>query len=462
MSGLNIRGTEVLLVAVPMLALLGAAILFLLLLRKRDGELEVFELGVFYAGVVLIYSVYPLIVYLAGGLRFSRFSNFRLFMAQPSPAEMATVSWYFFCYFVFFLAAYLLVRGRCKLRQIAFTRPDGRILLVLVLLYAAVKVFFVFFRLYYEIREPETYISSYLIYVNLPLIVQQLANRLGGIELTLEVLLMTYLTLSFRRYKYIIFGWMILEFLVIAFYGIGARTGLFVLLGSLLVTYHFAVNHLNVRTAAIMGLVALALFTLLGILRDPDRPLSYEDSPKNPMAYANEFEGVFATSYDLLHRKGTGESATSRPSLYLIDFLSLVPQQLLSVQKIDPPQWYVEFYYPAYALSGGGFAFGAIPEAILGFGWFDAACRGALIGAILALIHRNLIRGKKSFWKYCFYVWMIIFCYQSFRLTTFRLMPRFFYEFLSVFIVARLMVLVLPVQREVGLRIRSQPKLGHS
>jgi hypothetical protein len=454
MIGLSTQAIQVLMVTAPMFALLGAAIIFLLLLRKRDGELEVFELGVFYAGVVFIYSVYPLMAYVTGGLQFSRFSNFRLFVAQPLPGQMAIVAWYFFIYFVCFLAAYLLVRGSCKLEKIRIPRPDPRMLLVLVLLYAATKLFFLFVTLYYDIPRPESYTSSYLLYANLPLIVQQLANHLGGIELTLQVILIAYLTLNYQRYKYIIFGWISLELVALFFYGIGARTGLFILLGSLLVTYHFAVKHLKVRYAVVVGLVALSLFTLLGLLRDS--PMFYADSPKNPLAYDSEFESVFATSYDLLFRKGTGQITELLPSLYVIDFLNLAPQQFLPIRKIDPSSWYVESYYPAFALSGGGLAFGAIPEAIAGVGWIDAAWRGSIIGVIFALLHRNFIRGRKSFWKYCFYVWMIVFSYQSFRQTTFRLLPRFFYEFLSVFIVACVMVLLFPVQREVGARIRSR------
>jgi hypothetical protein len=271
---------------------------------------------------------------------------------------------------------------------------------------------------------------------------------------------MAYLTLNYRRYRYIIFALIALEFLALFFYGIGARTGLFVLLVSLLVTYHFAVNQLKAPSAVVIGLVALVLFTLLGMLRD--NPMAYADSPKNPLAYNNEFEGVFATSYDLLHRKGTREAATILPSFYVTDFLNLVPQQFLPIQKVDPARWYVESYYPAYALSGGGLVFGAVPEAIVGLGWIDAAWRGVTIGVIFALIHRNFVYGKKSFWKYCFYLWIIIFSYQCFRDSTFKLVPQFFYEFLGVLVVARVMLGLLPPERKIRLRMRSQPRPEHS
>jgi hypothetical protein len=424
----------------PLIAIIAAAVIFLLILRRYDGKVDVFELGVLYAGIVFIYSVYPLLSYFAGGL--SRLSNFILFQAQPLPGEVATISWLFFAYFVSFLAAYLLARGRSKFQRLRFPKPDPRLPLALMLLYASVEIFFLFMKLYYNIQKPEDYTDSYLLYANLPLIVKQLAGHLGGVELTLEVLLMAYLTLNYRKYRYIIFGWIMLEGLALSFYGIGARTAMFALLFSLLITYQFKVNRLKVRSAMILGFVGISLFLVLGILRS--FPLNSQNLSMNPFAYPSEFESVFTNSYDLLHVKKAGLTAALFPSVYVNDFVALVPQQILPWQKLDPLDWYAQTFYPAFAARGGGLAFGAIPEAIVGFGWIDAAWRGAIVGLMLAFVHRSFVQGKKSFWRYCFYIWVCIFCYKCFRSTTFRLLPQFVYEFLTVFVVARAILLILP------------------
>ena len=174
--------------------------------------------------------------------------------------------------------------------------------------------------------------------------------------------------------------------------------------------------------------MTLALFISLGTLRD--RAMGYADSPRDPLAYNSEFESLFATSYDLLYGNGTNAASALPTSFYVSDFLNLIPQQFLPIQKFDRTRWYVESDHPAYAMSGGGLAFGeAVPEAIVGLGWLDVAWRGAIIGVVFALVHRNFVYGKKSFWKYCLYLWMIIFAYQCFRSTTFRLVPEFFYQF---------------------------------
>lgn len=459
-GALSAQSIQLLVVVAPILALAGAAITFLKVLKNRDGEIEPFELGVFYAGVVFLYSFFPLVAYLSGGMNFSRFADSRLFLSQPLPSEIARVAWYFFVYFAFFLAGYLLVRGRCKIDKIRLPKPDLRTLLVLVVLFATAKSFFVFLNFYYEIRNPESYIDSYLQYADLPLIMQQLANHLGEIALTLQVILMAYLTFNFKKYRYAIFGWIALEFLAMSFYGIGARTGLFVLIASLLITYHFAVRQLKLQTAVVIGLMTLALFISLGTLRD--RAMGYADSPRDPLAYNSEFESLFATSYDLLYGNGTNAASALPTSFYVSDFLNLIPQQFLPIQKFDPTRWYVESYYPAYAMSGGGLAFGAVPEAIVGLGWLDVAWRGAIIGVVFALVHRNFVYGKKSFWKYCLYLWMIIFAYQCFRSTTFRLVPEFFYEFLVVVVVAKIMLKLLPAKRKFYFTVQSRPRIARS
>jgi len=459
-AALRPQTIQVLIVVAPILALTGAAVIFLRILKKRDGEVEPFELGVFYAAVVFLYGVFPLLSYLSGGLHFSRFAASRLFLSQPLPSEMARIDWYYFVYFSFFVAAYLLARGKCRIKKILLPRPDGRLLVVLIILLLSVKAFFVFLRLYYDIRNPESYIESYLQYSTLPLIVQQLVNHFIQIDLTLQVVLMAYLTFNFRKYKYAIFACVALEFLMMFFYGIGARTGLFVLIASLVITHHFAVRRLTIRSAVIVGALVLLLFVSFGALRDDTR--GYADSPRDPLAYNNEFESVFSTSYDLLYGKGISASRAIPRSFYVSDFLNLVPQQLLPFQKIDLTRWYVETYYPTYAMSGGGLAFGVVPEAIVGLGWFDVGWRGAIIGVLFALIHRNFVNGKKSFWKYCFYLWTVIFAYQCFRNTTFRLVPQFFYEFLTVVIVSKIMLKILPRRKKSRYRLESSPVLAES
>jgi hypothetical protein len=432
-----------LIVLYPLLAIVGAAVLFLHVLHRRDGKINPFELGVFYVAVVFIYSVFPLLAYLAGGLSFSPMVRSGLIEAQTD--DVAAVAWYFVVYFICLIAAYLFVRGKARFESIAIPKPSSRLLAIFVLLYVLIEVFFVFVRVYYHLQEPEDYVSSYLLYAGLPLIIQQLAGHLGTIKLTLGVMLLAYLTLDFSKYKRVIFAWFAMECLGLFLWGIGARTELFVLLAAFVITYHCAVRPIRTRVAVGLGLGGLMLFLALGILRgaltdDPGVTFNVLTSPA-------EFDAVFYDSYDLLQAKRAGQTSEIVSSVYLNDFLNLLPQQLLPVQKRDPLDWFVQTFYPDFAATGGGYAFGAISEAIVGLGWIDAAWRGAIIGVIFALVHRSIVENRRSFWKYCFYVWLSVFCYKCFRSTTFRLLSQIVYDFCFVILFSYVVRALLPVRR---------------
>jgi hypothetical protein len=115
-------------------------------------------------------------------------------------------------------------------------------------------------------------------------------------------------------------------------------------------------------------------------------------------------------------------------SMLVSDLFRLIPQQLLSSEKIDPATWYVSNFYPAYAEGGGGLAFGMLSEAILGGGAFNAFLRGLTLGGIVSLAFNFLTR-RQSVWHMLIYVWLFVSLYQCFRDTTFTLGGRFLFQF---------------------------------
>jgi oligosaccharide repeat unit polymerase len=415
----------------PVVAILAGTLLFFRSIRKRSRQLDVFELGVFYAVLVILYAVFPIISYLIGDLSFSPLSDIRLFQAQPSPKELAPICWYYFLYFGAFALCYAWFRDTRNRNELRVVMPPRYTLLALIVFLLMIKGFFLFIKFTYGLAA-ESYEESYLMYRGLPRLLQQILNHFGGITFTLEILIMALLVLNFRKYRYWIFGWILAELLSIFFGGIGSRTGLFVLLMSLAACYHFAVKKFSLRTALVVGLVVLLLFVSLGVVRNLTE--INPDTRLNPFGYANEFESILGNAYDVSQLKAAGETQSVFPQFYFADFLNLIPQQLLPIKKIDVAAWYVNTFYPVFAESGGGLAFGAIPESILGLGWVDAVWRGAVIGILFAWLHRRFVKGRQTLWSYGFYVWVLILAYQCFRGGTFLLVPRVFYQFFLVFI----------------------------
>lgn len=416
----------------PLIALLTGALLFLRSLRKRCGRLDVFEIGIFYALLVTLYAVFPFVSYLSGDLSFSPLSDVRLFQAEPSPKELAPIFWYYFlylCAFAFCYSRFRSARNRSELKIWMLPRCT---LLALILSLLLIKGFFLFVKSTYGLENPETYTETYLMYQGLPRLLQQILNHFNGIILTLEILIMALLVLNFRKYKYWIFGWIIAELLSIVFGGVGSRTDLFVLLMSFVACYHFALKKFSFKTAIATGLVVLLLFLSLGVVRNLVEINS--DTGLNPFGYGNEFESVFANAYDISQLKAARETQSVFPEFYFADFLNLIPQQLLPFKKLDVGAWYANTFYPSYAERGGAFAFGAIPESILGLGPVDIVWRGAIIGILFARLQRRFVKERQTLWSYGFYVWVLIFAYQCFRGGTFLLVPHIFYQFFLVFI----------------------------
>jgi len=58
-------------VILPVLLIIAVESGFLRKLKKRDGELQVLEIGVFYSAVVLAYAIFPCLTFMAGGLTYS-------------------------------------------------------------------------------------------------------------------------------------------------------------------------------------------------------------------------------------------------------------------------------------------------------------------------------------------------------------------------------------------------------
>jgi len=438
----------------PVAATLAGALLFFRSLRKQSGQLDVFELGVFYAVLVILYSVFPLVGYLLGDLSFTPLSDNRLFRAQPSPKELAPIFWYYFLYFGVFAFCYAWLRGNRNRSAPRIMMPPRYTLAALIVSLLLIKAFFLCVGFIYGLQDPGSYEESYLMYRGLPLLIRQILGHFNGITFTLEILIVALLVFNFQKYKYWICVWFLAEFLSIFLKGVGSRTELFVLLMSLAASYHFVVKRFSVRTALAVGSFVLLLFISLGVIRGLAAINS--DTGLNPFGYANEFESSLGNAYDISQLKAAGETKSVFPRFYFADYVSLIPQQLLPFKKIDVSTWYVSTFYPTFAESGGGLSFGAIAESILGLGWVDVVWRGAFIGILFAWLHRRFVRRKQTLWGYGFYLWVLVFAYQCFRGGTFLLVPRAFYEFFSVFIWIPIFADVLSL-----FRLRAVPSAGN-
>ena len=409
-------------ILLPLTCCIAAEWLFVCRLKREKRPVDFFELGVFYSAVVLLYAIFPAVEYLTGGLSFSVLGEYRLFRADPSPAQLGPIFWYYAGYLACFVFAYGRFRGQKVGAQQPVVGLDRRLVWILGGAYACTYIFFAVLKSMWNLNTPESYGETYLLYDGLPPVLQSMANHMVGVALLLQLLLMAFLMLDYARYKRWIYCWLALDVGGIAIFGVGSRTGLMVLLLSFLITYNRFVKKFSMRTLATVGMALFVVFMGLGVVR------ALSSSADNPafslMGSGNEFDNLLANAYDLHDLKAAGDTADIFPQFYFADFTRVLPEGVFPSGHIDPSRWYVQNFYPAYADQGGGFAFGVIPECIVGLGWFDVIWRGLLVGWAFGMIHRFYVDGPNTLWRYAFYLWATVFSFQTFRVTTFNLVPR--------------------------------------
>lgn len=437
-------------VRVPALAVLvGAGLFVCLMAHRRAKGFPVCEIGVVYVAVVSLYALYPLIGFLANGLRYTPVSDGRLYALAPSPAEVGAIGWWYAAHLSAFGAAYLFVSGRASVR-VPSRPPDRATVSVAVYAYLAITLFFLFLGSFFDLTA-RTYAESYLVSRRLPLPLAQLANHLGGARFTLELIVLVALFAQYRRWRWLIAAWLSLMTLV-AFAQLGSRTEVVLVWASAAMLYHHLVRPLALRQVVTAGVAGLGIFTVLGVLRG-GWGLADAVAPLDLFRRSSEFEVVLANALDLTYRTANGEVPPLPPAFYLTDLLALVPQQLLPLAKVTPADWYVNTFYPIYAAEGGGFVFGTIAESVVGWGWIDTIGRGVALGVVLGLLHRYCSRGRAGFWAFVGYVWATTLSYQSFRNTTFSLVGLCLYRFLPV---AAGVLIVAGIVRVVGQRYRAE------
>jgi len=285
-------------------------------------------------------------------------------------------------------------------------------------------------------QESRDYLETYLKFRHLPLIVQQLLGHLTGVTSVLGLALIAALCRSWQRWKWFVLGWLALE-LGAVLVGMGARTQFVLLSLAALAARHYLHKPVATVTLVLSGVVLLGGFLAIGILRQYGGA-DVLAMGSEVLASSSEFEALFANAYDVERLLALGE--IDRLSILGIvyggDLVSLIPQQLVPFEKANLQTWYMQTFHADLAERGGGLAFGAVAEGLVGSGWPDLIWRGLLVGVVLSWFDRIVQADKASLWKFVLFLWLVSSCYLIFRATTFALVPVFVYRFLPAMLAA--------------------------
>jgi hypothetical protein len=434
-AGIPFLGRDQLHIALPAMAVALIAWTFLLALWSGEDAMPL-EIGTVYCAAISVYALVPLLGYLFSGLEFSPLSDSRLVNYSPSPREVGAFGWKYVLYLSGFAAVYAMGRGDASPARLQHDPPDRVTLRTIVLLFLSLALFFAILFLAGGVSYSWSYESAaeaIAAMQRLPLWLRQISTHLNGMFFTVKLCLLVALFAHYGRSRgagILLFIWLSAEVLLSVF-RLGARTEPVLLLMGAALLYHWKIRPIKAAYIFTMAAVLLLGYLVYGVVRDLQ--LAIQEAGASPLSTTNEFQSVFATAYDLAQRRAA-RSLRIPWSLHFSDLISLVPSYLLPFAKSSSAEWYLDVIGERGA--GVGFTFGAISESIVGFGDAELLLRAGAVGAFFALIHRWYARRQSEFWVLLLYVWACVWCYQSFRNTSFYLLFLFQYHVLPVILLA--------------------------
>lgn len=439
-------------VAAPAIVLLNTALIFVVALWDLDNAFPLLELGAFTVSISFLYSFVPLVQFLASGMAWTPFTDYRLLQYSPGPAEFGGFAWYHVGYLVSFAVSYLAVRGRApQIARSDLRLPDNRKVLAMVFLFAAIGIWTLVLRFVYGVDFTLVYHENYEVFADavaqIPFFIWQLSAQLGSIKFALEIFLVMALLGHYRSkfWRGILFAWIGLDaaFLLI---GMGARTSFFQLLIAVFLLYHRIVKPLRPIAIVIVSSVLLSAIMIYGFVRDEQGTRADSPIGAEKFSASNEFLGLYATAYDVHRRREAGLLSNVPWQLYINDVALMIPSQLLPFEKVDPTVWYLDEL--GLRDSGIGFMWGVVAQAGVGFGLPELIVRGLILGVIFGFLHRWYVRRSASWIVTGFYVFMCLVSYYTFRANTFYVLVYIEYGFFGALLLLYGLASVLPIRTQ--------------
>ena len=401
--------------ALPLLVTANLFLLYVAVLRARDGKLPVCELGSVCVLITVLYGSVPVLGYWLGGRQWSHFSDARLYASAMTPDDVGTIAWRYVVYLAGFVVAYLAWRGRPAARPASLPAVDGAMQTAVILAIAGFSAFFLGVFIRYGTSENLGYagtaVGAVPSWAQLPQLVY-FGARAGVAMLLvakLGLLVMLFQRWDQRRYRVVIGAWLALEILH-AVSLMGVRRDVAMLLMAAVLLYHRLVRPLAAWQAAATVTAMLAGLLVFGFVRQGW-------GVRVPWSANNEFQVLFANAWDLLGRR---EHLDVPWQIYLSDLLRLIPRDihgLLPFDVLDPSLWYLRVIDMPDPRRG--LMFGVVAQSIIGGDWVELALRGAVLGVICAAVHRWYARST-GFWATVFYLYLCVWAYYTVRATTFH------------------------------------------
>lgn len=407
------------------IACLAAILAFLIeQLWRRDRQVPAVDVGILCALITFVYIAVPSFFFIKSGFAWSDLSDPRLLEMKATPEDVAAVSWWVAAYLGALCSVYFLTRGTGTPGPgvvIHADSSDGVAILLIVLgcvtYQIAVERFFGV-----DLSSSNEALNSGQGAEQLPLFVAQVTYNVLAIGRIAKFALVVFaVTRKSWSLAALLVLWLCYEFYS-AFSTLGARTYFVVLILAGILTIHRTIRPFGPVSAGIIGLGIPVLLLAWGYFR--------ERTSADVWSANNEFQVLLANAIHTSWAYDRGIIANVPWVLTLSDLFMLIPQQLLPITKVDPANWYVDQVGMLDFGNSVGVMFGVIPQSKLGLGFVEIVARGAVLGAVLGLIHRQYVKNSSSFAAIIVYIWVCTSVYYTYRATTFYIATWALYRLL--------------------------------
>lgn len=400
-------------------AILGSLVIAYKRSVRRNSHMAAIDIGVWWLAFLALYSIQPTLYWLVTGEFLSVASN-RLEKLGTTASDIAVILTISACYATAFVLTYLRITRSARFQGAPlFAKIRNNVFIPTAILF--IILWLVMQGLFSEIGAGDGYESRFLNLSESSLGMRRL-HKFSQAFLIISGIVVIVAML--QRPKTRIFTVIAIPVLVLMVASLGGSRGpAFMLALVFLISWHALVRPIPRMAWGTFALFGILAFNLLGAMRSYERlPDASELLPW--LVASGEFEHVFGNAVELLHAV-RDERLLLPYTIRFAEFLAFLPSELLIFEKTSLSDWFMDAFYPDLKATGGGLAFGAMAQAVIGGGAVEALLRGATFGAVLGVFYQILVKYSGHWWAFPAYIYILIRIFDAVRSTTFSFLSDF-------------------------------------
>lgn len=376
------------------------------------------DFGILWLVVFSLYNTLPVVAWIVSGGEYPIYFG-NLWLLAPSADDQAALLNIVLAYALAFCVGQRLVVGG---HPLARTVPLPTIPYAVVAASAAIVASYFLLDLVLRtsgmLRSASSYADQYLATSELPTGVRQIYNLTYGLSNFCIGVLVIDVIKDLRRHRWLLIAYVLILFL--SYDVAGSRAGIATALFRVAIVWHVVRKPFPNRFIILAAVVGVTVFNVLGYLRGlrggGDAQLT---------VWVGEFLEIWANAVHL-QQIGQSQSFDLPWMVRFGEFFSFIPSQLLGDAKNSLDNWFAQTYYTSYFETGGGLAFGAVSQAVVGGGVAEAVIRGLVLGGLAGAAARWLQGRRPRWWHFPVQVYLAVYMYYSVRSTSFAFLGSIF------------------------------------